>query len=75
MTDHTTENEYTSDDILLDELLARTEEGVLEALSSRVDPDAGLADIFFRHPPRRTSRRTHRPTAREPSPAQETRRP
>lgn len=75
MTDHTTENEYTSGDALLDDLLARAEEGVLETLSSRVDPDAGLADIFFENPLRRSSRRAHRRTAREPGQAQETRRP
>lgn len=75
MTDHTTENEYTNDDVLLDELLARAEEGVLETLSSRVDPDAGLADIFFQHPLRSTSRRTRRRTAQKTGQAEEARRP
>ncbi|GAA2236223.1 hypothetical protein [Streptomyces indiaensis] len=75
MTDHTTEDEYTRDDALLDEILARAEEGVLETLSSRVDPDAGLADIFFRHPLRSTSRRTRRRAAQETGQAKEARRP
>ncbi|QCX74205.1 hypothetical protein C9F11_02510 [Streptomyces sp. YIM 121038] len=77
MTDHTPGTEYTSDDALLDELLTRAEEGVLAALSSRVDPDSGLADIFFQHPLRRASRRTQRRTARQApaGQAQETQRP
>lgn len=76
MTDHTAETEYTSDDVLLDELLARAEAGVLETLSSSVDLDTGLADIFFQHPMRRTRRRARRRTSQDPlEESQATRRP
>jgi hypothetical protein len=77
MTDHTTESDYTGDDVLLDELLARAEEGMLETLSSCVDPDAGLADIFLHHPQQLPARRPRRRSSRRtPSKeSQETRRP
>ncbi|MEU2772888.1 hypothetical protein ABZ646_08145 [Streptomyces sp. NPDC007162] len=63
MTDHTAENEYTSEDVLLDALLVRAETGVLETLSSSVDLDAGLADIFCQHPLRARRRTLQHPSA------------
>jgi hypothetical protein len=73
VTDRAAGNEHTNEDALLDELLARTEEGVLGALSFSVDVDTGLAEIFSQHPRRRPPRRRTSQGSSEGS--QATRRP
>lgn len=56
--DRSTEFNYTDEDTLLDQLLARTDDSVLSFLETALEHDAGLAHIFHLYPSRR--RRRHR---------------
>jgi hypothetical protein len=71
MTEHSTGFDRTDDDVLLDEILARTDDSVLRALDAALEPDAGLAAIFHQHPLRPVRRhRDTRPRASQGRPPQ-----
>jgi hypothetical protein len=54
--DRSTEFNYTDEDTLLDQLLARTDDSVLSYLETALEHDAGLAHIFHLYPLRRRRR-------------------